>query len=183
MSDQEIIRVLLVEDDEEDCFLVKELLKEIKTRTYKLDWANNYASALAIMPGNKHDVCLVDYRLGAHNGVDLLKAAAAKGCTAPVIILTGMGQAEVDMAAMKAGAADYLVKGRIDSNQLERSIRYAVERNRAAARASFEHARLAAFGSQIGLALMKSTPLPTILEGCAHAMVQYLNAALAQVWI
>ncbi len=183
MTELDTIRVLLVEDDEDDCFLVKELLQDIKSRVHKLDWANNYASALGIMPANKHDVCLVDYRLGAHNGVDLLKAAVAKGCTAPIIILTGMGEAEVDIAAMKAGAADYLVKGRIDSNQLERSIRYAVERNRAAARAAFEHARLAAFGSQIGLALMQSAPLPIILDGCARAMVQFLNAALAQVWI
>jgi PAS domain S-box-containing protein len=183
MIELETIRVLLVEDDEEDCFLVKELLRDIKSRVHKLDWANNYASGLSTMAASKHDVCLVDYCLGAQNGVDLLKAAQAKGCTAPVIILTGIGQPEVDHAAMKAGAADYLIKGQIDSNQLERSIRYAVERNRATARAAFEHARLAAFGTQIGLALVRRAPLPTILEGCAQAMVQYLNAALAQVWI
>jgi two-component system cell cycle sensor histidine kinase/response regulator CckA len=183
MIELETIRVLLVEDDEDDCFLVKELLREIKGREYAMDWARNYDQGLSLMSGNKHDVCLVDYRLGAQNGVDLLKAAQAMGCTAPVIILTGMGQAEVDLAAMRAGASDYLIKGRIDSNQLERSIRYAVERNRAAARAAFEHARLAAFGSQIGLALMQRAALPEILDRCARAMVQYLNAALAQVWI
>jgi len=183
MTELETIRVLLVEDDEEDCFLVKDLLKDIKNRVHKLDWANDYASALKTMAANAHDVCLVDFQLGAHNGVELLKAAQARGYTAPIIILTGMGQPEVDHAAMKAGAADYLIKGQIDSNQLERSIRYAVERHRAAARAAFEHARLAAFGSQIGLALMQRAKLPAILEGCAQAMVKYLNAALAQVWI
>lgn len=183
MIELETTRVLLVEDDEEDCFLVKELLQDIKSRVHKLDWANNYTSGLSIMATNKHDVCLVDYRLGAHNGVELLKAAQAKGCLSPVIILTGMGQPEVDLAAMKAGAADYLIKGKLDANQLERSIRYAVERNRAAARAAFEHARLAAFGSQVGLALTQRAALPDILTGCAEAMVKYLNAALAQVWI
>ena len=100
----------------------------------------------------------MDYRLGARNGVQLLQAALAQGCGAPIIILTGLGEQQVDLAAMKAGAADYLVKGRLDSNQLERSIRYAIERGRATARASFEQARLAAFGAQIGLELTRRAP-------------------------
>jgi len=176
------IRVLLVEDDEDDCFLTRDLLNEIKTRPHELSWAQTYESGLHAMLQNKHDVCLVDYRLGAHNGVELLQAAVAQGCGAPMIILSGLGQQEVDLAAMEAGAADYLVKGRLDSNQLERSIRYAIERNRAAALASFEQARLAAFGAQIGLELTRRSPLVTVLESCGQIMARYLNATLAQIW-
>jgi signal transduction histidine kinase/DNA-binding response OmpR family regulator len=183
MMDLGAIRVLLVEDDEDDCFLTRDLLKDIKSRPHEMSWESTYESGLRVMLRNQHDVCLVDYRLGAHNGVDLLRAAQAQGCGAPIIILTGLGEQQVDLAAMKAGAADYLVKGRLDSNQLERSIRYAIERGRAAARASFEQARLAAFGAQIGLELTRRSPLATILESCAQIMARYLSAALAQVWI
>ena len=77
---------------------------------------------------NQHDVCLVDYRLGAETGIDLLRAALERGCQAPIILLTGQGEHEIDLEAMKAGAADYLVKGRLDAGLLERSIRYAIER-------------------------------------------------------
>ncbi|HEU0039575.1 MAG TPA: response regulator, partial [Verrucomicrobiae bacterium] len=143
MMDLGTIRVLLVEDDEDDYFLTRGLLKEIKSRPHELSWESTYESGLQAMLRNQHDVCLVDYRLGAHNGVELLQAALAQDCGAPIIILTGLGEQQVDLAAMKAGAADYLVKGRLDSNQLERSIRYAIERGRATARASFEQARLA----------------------------------------
>ena len=182
MIEQETIRVLVVDDDEEDFLLAREVLSEIKGASYKADWANTYPSALIEMARNRHDVCLVDYRLGAQNGVELLQTAIAKGCTAPVIILTGMRQKDVDVAAMKAGAADYLVKGGFDANQLERSIRYALERQRASAHAAFEQGRLAAFGTQVGLELTRRGPLPSVLENCARAMVQYLNAALAQLW-
>src|SRR5881396_1679612 len=163
MTSSESIRVLLVEDDEDDFLITRDLLSEIVGKRFLLNWAKTFETGLEAMVRNQHDVCLVDYRLGAHNGVELLQSALAQGCSAPIIILTGMGEQEVDLAAMKAGAADYLVKGRLDSNQLERSIRYAIERGRATARASFEQARLAAFGAQIGLELTRRSPLATIL--------------------
>src|SRR5262249_15534496 len=65
---------------------------------------------------------------------------------------------------------------------LERSIRYAIQRKRAAALAAFEQARLAAFGAQVGLILTRRDSLDAILQGCAQAMAQYLNASLAQIF-
>ena len=59
-----------------------------------------------------------------------MREALAGGCRAPLILLTGQGDREVDLEAMKAGAADYLIKGQIDAPLLERTIRYAVERKR-----------------------------------------------------
>jgi FixJ family two-component response regulator len=183
MTELETIRVLLVEDDEDDYFLVKDLLKEIKGGVYELEWMKTYETGLATMMCNKHDVCLIDYRLGAHNGLELLRTALAGGCAAPLILLTGMGQHEVDVAAMKAGAADYLVKAKVDVYQLERAIRHAIERKRAAAQAAFDQARLAQFGARVGLALTQRASLTVILEQCAESMVQYLNCALAQIWV
>jgi len=183
MTDTQHIKLLLVEDDEDDYIITRSLLADLKGRVFTLDWVQNFDAGLAAMRRNQHDVCLVDYRLGAHDGIELLKAAQAEGCQAPIILLTGMGEHLVDVTAMKAGAADYLVKSRLDANQLERAVRYAIERNRAASSAAFDQARLAAFGADTGLALTRSATLEQVLGDCAGAMVRYLNAALAQVWV
>jgi len=52
---------------------------------------------------NKHDACLVDYRLGAHDGIELLRSAIERGCQSPIILLTGQGEHEIDLAAMESG--------------------------------------------------------------------------------
>jgi two-component system, cell cycle sensor histidine kinase and response regulator CckA len=180
---RETFKVLLVEDDEDDFILTRSLFSEIKGPQFQLEWVKTFDSGLAAMLRNQHDVCFVDYRLGARNGIELLREAIEKGCAAPVILLTGQGEHEIDLEAMKAGAADYMVKGRLDSDLLERSIRYALERRRAAAIAAAEQARLAAFGAKVGLALTRPDSLDTILRRCAGAMVQFLNAGLARLWI
>src|SRR6266850_2642816 len=176
-----LIKVLLVEDDEDDYIITRDLFSEISGQRFTLDWVRTYPAGLEAMVLNQHDVCLVDYRLGAQNGIELLRAALGRGCQAPVILLTGAGEHQVDLEAMQAGAADYVVKTSLQSNSLERSIRYALQRKRAAAMAAFEQARLAAFGAEIGLALTRRDSLDAILERCAKAMSQYLNAALAQI--
>src|SRR5579859_3703936 len=101
-----LIKILLVEDDEDDYILARDLLSEIPGRHFALDWINNYQRGLETMVLNQHDVVLVDYRLGAENGVSLLRVALERGCQAPVILLTGAGQHEIDVQAMQAGAAD-----------------------------------------------------------------------------
>jgi signal transduction histidine kinase len=69
----------------------------------------------------------VDYRLGADNGVELVRELVADGCETPMIVLTGQGDYNVDLEAAAAGASDYLVKGEIVPSLLERTIRYAVQ--------------------------------------------------------
>ncbi len=179
----EVLRVLLVEDDEDDFILTRDLISEFLGQRVQLDWKKSFSSGLEAMSRNQHDICLVDYRLGAENGIELLRAALDRGCRAPMILLTGQGEHEIDLEAMKAGAADYLVKGRLDSGLLERSIRYAIERKRAAERAASDQARLAAFGEDVGLALTRRDSLDTILHRCSTAMVHYLHATLARIWI
>ena len=63
------IRVLLIEDDEDDYVLTRDLLSEIKGAPFHLDWVKDYDAALAVMTANRHDVYLLDYRLGARNGL------------------------------------------------------------------------------------------------------------------
>jgi PAS domain S-box-containing protein len=177
-----LTRVLLVEDDEDDYIITRDLLSEIEGQRFALDWAKSFAAGLGEMRRNQHDVVLVDYRLGAHNGVELLRAAFEQGCQEPIILLTGSGQHQIDLEAMQAGASDYLVKAQLQAHALERSIRYAIQRKRAAALAAFEQARLAAFGAEVGLILTRRDSLEAILGGCAKAMLQYLNASVAQIF-
>jgi len=120
------LRVLLVEDDEDDYVLIRDLLAEIEGLA--LDWVDGYEEALERLERGAHDVCLVDYRLGEMSGLGLMREAASRGHRAPMILLTGRGDRQVDLEAMRAGAADYLLKGEIDAPTLERSIRYAFAR-------------------------------------------------------
>jgi signal transduction histidine kinase len=122
------VRVLLVEDDEDDYRLTRELLAEIGEGRFLLDRVASYQDAVEAVAQREHDVYLVDYRLGQHDGLELLRHPALQG--RPVIMLTGLDDPDVDRRAMAAGAADYLVKGRIDAPLLERSIRYAIQRKR-----------------------------------------------------
>jgi diguanylate cyclase (GGDEF)-like protein/PAS domain S-box-containing protein len=147
------IQVLLVEDDEDDYVLTRDLLSDSRRTRFGLDWVTSFGDAVGAIGTGQHDVYLVDYRLGDHDGLEVLRAARAAGCLRPIILLTGQGDGDVDIAAMKAGAADYLVKGQIDAQTLERSIRYSLEQNRTleALRESEERYALSARGANDGL--------------------------------
>lgn len=121
------IRVLLVDDDQDDYVLTRDLLAAIPDRGYRLDWEKDFENALNCVCDGDYDVVLLDYRLGEKTGLDLLEDARRKGCEAPVIILTGLSDAEIDLAAMHRGAADYLEKTRLDSVLLDRTIRYSIQ--------------------------------------------------------
>ena len=129
VAERASLRILVVEDDEDDFFIAQRLLA--KATEAEVDWARSYDEGLAAVTASPYDVALVDYRLGAHNGLDLLQEALARGYHTPFILLTGQGDRAVDLRAMSAGAADYLVKWEFDAPILERSIRYARERERA----------------------------------------------------
>lgn len=128
--DNRIVRVLLVDDDEDDYILTRDWFTQMHGTKFELEWVASYDIALEAIALNQHDVYLLDYRLGERNGLDLLRQAVTIGCTAPMILLTGQGDREVDVEAMKAGAADYLEKKQLGALVLERSIRYAIERKR-----------------------------------------------------
>ena len=125
------IKILLVDDDQDAYVLTQELLSESGSDRYELDWVPSYEDALQAVMNSRHDMYLIDYRLGNRTGLDLLRDAIALGCKAPIVLLTGQGDHQVDIEAMKAGAVDYLVKSQIDAALLERSIRYSLERARA----------------------------------------------------
>src|SRR5436305_1489227 len=75
---------------------------------FDLEWVADYDRGLDRACSSEHDVCLVDYRLGPHDGVEFVREVGRRNCRVPVILLTGMGDHAVDVAAMNAGAADFL---------------------------------------------------------------------------
>ncbi len=122
------LRVLVVDDDEDDFVLIRDLLKDAEGGNYAFDWCATPEEGLLHLRRGKHDVYLVDYLLGPSSGLDLIEKVSREGLSRAFIVLTGRGNHSVDVAAMAAGASDYLVKGTIDSERLDRSIRYAVDR-------------------------------------------------------
>jgi PAS domain S-box-containing protein len=136
-------KVLFVEDDENHYVLTRDLIVMSGANRIQLDWVSTYEAALESMVRNDHDAYLLDYRLGRRDGLELLEESLRTGCRGPIIMLTGYAHHDLDIKAMRAGAADYLVKGQITADLLERSLRYAIERQRSAEalRASQEFTR------------------------------------------
>ena len=125
-------RILVVDDDEDDFLILKKRLIEIHGQTFTFEWASSYESGKRILFDQKNDrrfdVCFLDYRLGIQTGIDLLKEAIADEIEVPIILLTGYGEHDVDLEAMRLGAADYLIKDQVSSMLLEKTIRYAIHR-------------------------------------------------------
>jgi len=125
------IRVLVVEDNPEDFQILQVLFGKIKHHRYELENATSLSKALGLLRERRHQAYLVDYQLGPDSGLEFLKEALALKCEAPVILLTGYGDHEMDLKAMALGAADFLNKNKLDPDLLERSIRYSLERRKA----------------------------------------------------
>lgn len=128
--DKAAVRVLLVDDDEDERVIVAGLLRVAGAEKFALTWVPTYEQGLAAIRARSCDVCLVDYRLGQRSGLELLAEVTAQPDHPQVILMTGGGDRGVDVTAAKSGAADYLVKGELTAALLERSIRYALERGR-----------------------------------------------------
>jgi diguanylate cyclase (GGDEF)-like protein/PAS domain S-box-containing protein len=127
----ESCHVLLVEDDEDDFLITRDLLAGQNRMRFELDWSSDYEAGLAEIRRRTHDVYLIDYRLGRHTGLDLVREGFGSGPPAPVLLLTGQDDYEIDLEATALGVTDYLVKQGLDAAGLERAIRYAISHSRA----------------------------------------------------
>jgi two-component system, sensor histidine kinase and response regulator len=121
-------RLLLVEDDEDDYILTRDYLEQLSSHTFDVEWVSDPKRAIDLLSNNQHDICLLDYRLGASDGLSVLKQAIENGFNGPIIMLTGQSNAALDSAALDAGAVDYLVKSEMSSSRFARAIRYALAR-------------------------------------------------------
>jgi PAS domain S-box-containing protein len=163
----------MIDDDEDYYILVRDLLAEVPTLSVHLTWHDSYDKGVAALGQDHADVFLVDYRLGAHTGLELLHEAQARQITTPIILLTGQGDQEIAVEAMKAGAADYLVKGQIDPSLLERAIRHALERKQGAEQLALQRTLLEAQGEATIDGILVISPKGEIL---LH------NRRFAEIW-
>ena len=100
------VTILLVDDDEDDYLLVRDVLAESRHTRFEVHWVQTPDVALEAYRQQPFDGCLLDYHLGAYTGTELLRELIAVQPDAPVIMLTGLAERDVDLAAMEAGAAD-----------------------------------------------------------------------------
>ncbi|WP_017933074.1 PP2C family protein-serine/threonine phosphatase [Nocardioides sp. Iso805N] len=122
--------VLLVEDDLGDALLVEELVADCQPRM-TLRRAGSLAEAAQVLTSGRPDCVLLDLHLPDAQGLDALAAVQRLADGVAVVVLTGLAEEGTGLAAMAAGAQDYLVKGRVDSQWLGRAVRYAMQRKEA----------------------------------------------------
>jgi two-component system cell cycle response regulator len=119
--------ILLIDDDRMQYRLLQAHFKNFQGERYALEWAATYEEGLEKLLRGTHAACLLDYQLGERNGLELIREAVAQGCRTPIVFLTAEKAERIDVAAMNAGALDYLVKGEITPRMIERSLRYGLK--------------------------------------------------------
>jgi two-component system, sporulation sensor kinase C len=143
------ISLLLVDDDEDDFYLTSDYLRAIPNMEFEITWAKSFNEALVHLEHCHFQLCFFDFLLGAKTGLDLLKIALQKNIHCPIVLLTGKGDNQVDIEAMRLGAMDYLVKSTLDSEKLDRCIRYAIERSEVLRRTRENEVRLRRIFAQL----------------------------------
>jgi len=165
-------RILIIDDDEDDFFITSEYIKEIDANRFQIAWCYRYQDALNHMQQHDYDIYFVDYYLGAKTGLQLIKEGCMLQCEEPMVLLTGKGNQAIDREAMQAGAMDYLIKSELNSEKLERCIRYSLERatslkalraNERKYRSMFERSKDAVFLADKGLVFRDVNEATSIL--------------------
>ncbi|MEV4950014.1 fused response regulator/phosphatase [Streptomyces sp. NPDC053755] len=123
-----VYRILLIEDDLGDAVLVEELLLDTGLR-FELTTRTTLDAARSALVGSAIDCILLDLHLPDVSGTDAVAAVRALAPHTAVIVLTGLSEAQAGTEAMAAGAQDYLVKGKVEADLLDRTVRYAVYRS------------------------------------------------------
>lgn len=122
------VRVLIIEDDEDDYIIMSHYLSKIKTEKYDVYWCNDFDEAEAEILNDEHDIYLIDHFLGKGEGIEIIEKIRARNILKPLILLTGSSDYSVDEKAMSKGASDFLVKKEVRVDTIERALRYALER-------------------------------------------------------
>ncbi len=170
----DVLRVLLVEDDEDDATITRALLSDVPNTRFQLDWVSSYEHGLELMKAGQHDIDLLDYHLGSRCGLDLLREIREEGVQAPVILLTGQGNESIVLEAMRSGASDYLPKNLMSPESLERAISHAVEKAKLQKNLEEHHLLLL----QVNAALLKrNEEIERFYHILAHELKTPLTAA------
>jgi signal transduction histidine kinase len=149
---KEPINILLVEDNADDVLLLKRILAAEAELAFILNHQSSLPQALAALDGNSFDIILLDLSLPGSSGLETFTCVHARCAEIPIIVLTGLSDEELATLAVRLGAQDYLVKGRINPSLIVRAIRYAIERKRAEEKMITYQKQLRSLASQLALA-------------------------------
>ena len=117
-----LIKVLLVEDDEDDFVIAQDHFFHLPGGRFQLDWVCTYPEAVVEVAKHLHDLYVFDYRLGNDNGLDLLEEVRAKGCKNPIIMWTRFVDRGLEAKARRAGANGFFLKSQVTPEILERAL-------------------------------------------------------------
>src|ERR1039458_1652827 len=130
IGNHELMKLLLVEDNPVDARLIREFLSEAPAGAFQLEHVARLDAALECLRQDTFELVLLDFGLPDSQGMETLTRVQILGGKLPIVALTGLDEHTCAVEVVRAGAQDYLVKGRFDSNLLIRTMRYAVERKR-----------------------------------------------------
>lgn len=122
------LKILLVEDNPADADLLQEILNEADETQWSLVHVERLSEALHTLNENYFDVILLDLSLPDKQGLGTIAQTHEAAPDLPIVVLTGLNDKAIALEALRQGAQDYLVKGKIDSDLLVRAIRHAIER-------------------------------------------------------
>jgi signal transduction histidine kinase/DNA-binding response OmpR family regulator len=125
------IKVLLIEDNAGDARLLREFLKEPQGSSFELVHVDRLSEALSSLARESYGIILLDLSLPDAQGLDTISRLRSHAEDVPIVVLTGLNDEEVAVAAVEQGAQDYLIKGQVDGPLLARALRYAIQRHRA----------------------------------------------------
>lgn len=130
MADHKI-KVLVVEDNPDDAFLIQEMIKAESPGEYDLTAEGTLNGAQDRLRRESFDLILLDFNLPDSRGLTTIKSLQQDASRVAIVVITGTDDEAIAIEALKIGAEDFLVKSQFDGPLLMRSIRYAVERKRA----------------------------------------------------
>ncbi|MFI9392333.1 PP2C family protein-serine/threonine phosphatase [Streptomyces bauhiniae] len=122
--------VLLVEDDAGDALLVEELVADSALKM-RLRWVRSMSEAAGVLATERPDCVLLDLHLPDASGLEAVSLVKAHADRVAIVVLTGLAEEQTGLAAVTAGAQDYLVKGRVEPELFGRAVRYAIQRKQA----------------------------------------------------
>ncbi|HLO81312.1 MAG TPA: ATP-binding protein [Chitinophagaceae bacterium] len=184
MQVSELIRILIVDDDEDDFVITSSLIRDIPNGNFTIEWCPKHTDALKKICNKEYDIYFIDNFLGGITGMELLVKAIACNTDSPMILLTGKGNRDIALQALDSGAADYLIKSELNTEKLERCIRYSLEKamalkqlrdNEQKFRTIFEQTRDAIFIANQDLQLQGANKAMEVLLGYSSEEIRQLN--------
>lgn len=177
------LTIQAIDDDSDDLCLLEELLWEIPDTHVTFQGFSNLEAGLEALENDPGDLLFLDYRLGAHTGIEAFEDIQKIGFTNPVILLTGHGDEKTEVAALKAGMADYLTKGTLTTATLQRAISNVLEKHRMRQHNSDQSQRVEAADRELFRRIRSEKEvLEQTLIGALEAMTQVLSIMNPEVF-